>query len=149
MTGRIAGCFESREPRALAREMCGAMLMEQDTRNCWTLAEALGHSGPNRLQHFLSRAAVDHDTARDRIAACTAGELADTQAVLVVDETGDEKSSTDCVGAARQYSGALGGIGLCQVSPRTSPTPPPVDTPRSTVPSTWARTGQPTKNAAC
>jgi len=36
--------------------------------------------------------------------------------VLVVDETGDEKSSTDCVGAARQYSGALGGIGLCQVA---------------------------------
>ena len=46
----------------------------------------------------------------------TAGELADDQAVLVVDETGDEKSSTDCVGAARQYSGALGGIGLCQVA---------------------------------
>jgi SRSO17 transposase len=33
-----------------------------------------------------------------------------------VDETGDEKSSTDAVGAARQYSGALGGIGLCQVA---------------------------------
>ncbi|WP_257230962.1 transposase [Streptomyces sp. UH6] len=29
---------------------------------------------------------------------------------------GDEKSSTDCVGAVRQYSGALGGIGLCQVA---------------------------------
>lgn len=34
----------------------------------------------------------------------------------MVDETGDEKSSTDAVGAARQYSGALGGIGLCQVA---------------------------------
>lgn len=116
VTGRITDCFGRREPRALAREMCEAMLMEQDTRNCWTLAEALGHSGPHRLQHFLSRAAVDHDTARDRIAMWTAGELADGQAVLVVDETGDEKSSTDCVGAARQYSGALGGIGLCQVA---------------------------------
>jgi SRSO17 transposase len=28
--------------------------------------------------------------------------------VLVVDEAGDEKSSTEAVGAARQYSGALG-----------------------------------------
>jgi SRSO17 transposase len=36
--------------------------------------------------------------------------------VLVVDETGDEKSSTDAVGAAYQYSGALGGVGLCQVA---------------------------------
>lgn len=32
------------------------------------------------------------------------------------DETGDAKSSTDAVGAARQYSGALGGVGLCQVA---------------------------------
>lgn len=43
-------------------------------------------------------------------------QLADSQAVLVVDETGDAKSSTDAVGAAQQYSGALGGIGLCQVA---------------------------------
>lgn len=67
--------------------------MEHDTRNCWTLAEALGHSGSHRLQHFLSRAAVDHDTARDRIAAWTAGELAYDQAVLVVDETGETKNA--------------------------------------------------------
>ncbi|MFG2526111.1 transposase [Streptomyces sp. NPDC048527] len=56
--------------------------------------------------------------ARDRIAAWAAGELADPDAALIVDETGDEKSSTDCVGAARQYSGALAGIGLCQVAVR-------------------------------
>jgi hypothetical protein len=116
VTGQIVDCFERREPRTLAREMTEAMLMELDTRNCWTLAEALGHAGPHRLQHFLSRAVVDHDLAHDRIAAWTAGELADQDAVLIVDETGDAQSSTDCVGAARQYSGALGGIGLCQVA---------------------------------
>ncbi|MFF4305359.1 transposase [Streptomyces sp. NPDC001601] len=96
--------------------MCEAMLMELDTRNCWTLAEALGHSGPHRLQHFLARARDEHDLARDRLAAWIASELADDQAVLVVDETGDEKSSTDAVGAAHQYSGTLGGVGLCQVA---------------------------------
>ncbi|MCZ1021177.1 transposase [Streptomyces noursei] len=110
VTHEIVDCFERSEPRALAREMCEAMLMELDTRNCWTLAEALGHAGPHRLQHFLSRAVIDHDLARDRIAAWTAGQLADPEAVLIVDETGDEKSSTDCVGAARQYSG-----GHCQL----------------------------------
>ncbi|MDH6221726.1 SRSO17 transposase [Streptomyces pseudovenezuelae] len=76
--------------------------------------KALDHRGP----HLLSLAAVDHDLARDRIAAWTSDELADPDAVLIVDETGDEKSSTDCVGAARQYSGALGGIGLRQVTVR-------------------------------
>ncbi|MER6076494.1 transposase [Streptomyces sp. NPDC001817] len=112
----VAGRFPRREPRLLAREMAKGMLMELDTRNCWTLGEALGHSGPHRLQHFFSRGAWDHDLARDRLMTWAAGELADDQAVLIVDETGDEKSSTDCVGAARRYSGALGGIGLCQVA---------------------------------
>ncbi|MFQ6852599.1 transposase [Streptomyces sp. 35M1] len=73
--------------------------MELDTRNCWTLAEALGHCGPHRLQHFLARARIDHDPARDGLAAWITSELADDQAVLVVDETGDEKSSGDAVGA--------------------------------------------------
>ena len=90
--------------------------MDVQRVSCWTLAEALGHSGPHRLQHFLSRAVWHHDAARDRLACWAVAELADDQAVLVVDETGDEKSSTDAVGASRQYSGALGGIGLCQVA---------------------------------
>ncbi|MGI5133943.1 MULTISPECIES: IS701 family transposase [unclassified Streptomyces] len=115
-TAGIADCFARREPRLLVREMCEAMLMELDTRNCWTLAEALGHCGPHRLQHCLARAAFDHDLARDRLAVWTAGELADGQAVVIADETGDAKSSTEAVGAAYQYSGALGGVGLCQVA---------------------------------
>jgi SRSO17 transposase len=36
--------------------------------------------------------------------------------VLIVDETADEKSSSDCAGAARQYSGTAGGIAMCQVA---------------------------------
>ncbi|MFE2336561.1 hypothetical protein [Streptomyces coelicoflavus] len=54
----VANCVTRREPRLLAREMCEAMLMELDTRICWTLAEALGHCS-YRLQHFLARAHVD------------------------------------------------------------------------------------------
>jgi SRSO17 transposase len=36
--------------------------------------------------------------------------------VLIVDETADEKSSADCAGASRQYSGTVGGIAMCQVA---------------------------------
>ena len=36
--------------------------------------------------------------------------------VLIVDETADEKSSADCAGAARQYSGTVGGTAMCQVA---------------------------------
>lgn len=116
LMGQLADCFPRRDSRLLAREMTQAMLMELERRNCWTLAEALGHDGPHRLQHFLSRGAWDQDAARDRLATWACGQLADEQAVLILDETGDAKSSTDCVGAAHQYSGALGGVGLCQVA---------------------------------
>jgi SRSO17 transposase len=36
--------------------------------------------------------------------------------VLVADETAGEKSSAACAGAARQYSGTVGGIAMCQVA---------------------------------
>jgi len=48
--------------------------------------------------------------------AWAAGHLDDGDGVLIVDETADEKSSADAVGAARQYSGTLGGVALCQVA---------------------------------
>ena len=37
----------------------------------------------------------------------------DGDAVLIVDETADEKSSGNAAGAARQYSGTVGGTALC------------------------------------
>ncbi|MFB0627018.1 hypothetical protein [Streptomyces sp. AB3(2024)] len=44
--------------------------------NRWTLAEALGHSGPRRLQHFPARAVWGNDAARDRPADWSVGHLA-------------------------------------------------------------------------
>ena len=112
----IAHCFARREARETARQLTAGLLLELDTRNCWTLAEALRHRGPHRLQHLLSRARLDHDRAREEVAGMVIDHLAGQDVVLVVDETGDAKSSTGCVGAGRQYSGALGGVGLCQVA---------------------------------
>ncbi|MFD9442314.1 IS701 family transposase [Streptomyces sp. NPDC060006] len=114
--GLVADCFPRRETRSALRVLTEAVLMGLERIDCWTLAEVLGHPGPHRLQHFLSRAVWDHEAVRTRLAAFAVDQLADGQAVLVVDETGDAKSSTDAVGAAQQYSGALGGIGLCQVA---------------------------------
>src|SRR4029079_6364691 len=96
--------------------MVSGLLMELDDYNCWTIAEAAGHRGPHRLQHLLSRAIWDHQQVLDIEAAWAARHLDDGDAVLIVDETADEKSSADAVGAARQYSGTVGGIALCQVA---------------------------------
>jgi SRSO17 transposase len=96
--------------------MVGGLLMELDDYNCWTITEAVGHRGPHRLQHLLSRAVWDDRQVLDIVSAWAAGHLDDGDAVLIVDETADEKSSADAVGAARQYSGTVGGIALCQVA---------------------------------
>jgi SRSO17 transposase len=96
--------------------MLSGLLMELDDHNCWTIAEAIGHRGPHRLQHLLSRAVWDDQQVLDIASAWAAGHLDDGEAVLIVDETADEKSSADAAGATRQYSGTAGGIALCQVA---------------------------------
>jgi SRSO17 transposase len=96
--------------------MVSGLLMELDDHNCWTIAEAAGHRGPHRLQHLLSGAVWDDEQALDIASAWAAGHLDDGDGVLIVDETADEKSSGSAVGAARQYSGTVGGIALCQVA---------------------------------
>jgi SRSO17 transposase len=116
LLGRVAGCFPRRETRQCCGQMMTGLLMELDDHNCWTIAEALGHRGPHRLQHLLSRAVWDDQQVLDIAAAWAAGHLDDGHAVLIVDETADEKSSADAAGAARQYSGTVGGIALCQVA---------------------------------
>jgi hypothetical protein len=54
--GQVAGCFPRRETRQAASQMAAGLLMELEDCNCWSIAEAAGHSGPHRLQHLLSRA---------------------------------------------------------------------------------------------
>jgi len=114
--GQVAGCFPRRETRQCCGQMVHGLLMELDDHNCWTIAEAIGHRGPHRLQHLLSRAVWDDQHLVDIASAWAAGHLDDGDAVLIVDETADEKSSADCAGAARQYSGTAGGVALCQVA---------------------------------
>jgi SRSO17 transposase len=116
LLGRVAGCFPRRETRQSCGQMVSGLLMELDDHNCWTIAEAVGHRGPHRLQHLLSRAVWDDQQVLDIAAAWAVSHLDDGDGVLIVDETADEKSSTDAAGAARQYSGTVGGIALCQVA---------------------------------
>jgi SRSO17 transposase len=74
------------------------------------------------MQHLLSRARCDDQAMLDAAADWTFEQLDGEQggtggdAILIVDETSDEKSSADCVGVARQYCGATSGVALCQVA---------------------------------
>lgn len=116
---RVASCFTRREPRLTCRDMVNGFLMELEDHNCWTMSEAAGHETPGKMQHLLSRAAVDEAAMAEETASWAAGHLTEGRdrgdVVFIVDETGDAKASADCVGASRQYSGTLGGTALCQV----------------------------------
>nr|WP_175548749.1 transposase [Mangrovactinospora gilvigrisea] len=113
---QIAPCFPRRESRQGFRQLMTGMLMEVEDRNCWSLAEALGHPGPHRRQNLLSRAAWDDAEVLAATARWAMDQLGYADPVLIADETGDAKSSTDAVGAAFQCSGALRGVALCQVA---------------------------------
>ena len=81
-----------------------------------------GTAARARMQHLLSRARCDDRAMLDEAADWTIGQLHGEQdgdsgnAVLIVDEISDVKSSAGCAGAARQYCGAAGGVALCQVA---------------------------------
>ena len=115
LLGQVAGCFPRRETRQTCAGMLNGLLMELEDQNCWTIAEAIGDRRPYRLHHFLSRASWDEELLVDTAAVWAAARLGDGDGILIIDETGDGKSSTDAAGAARQYSGSVGGVALCQV----------------------------------
>jgi SRSO17 transposase len=73
--GQVAGCFPRRETRQAASQMAAGLLMELEDCNCWSIAEAAGHSGPHRLQHLLSRAVWDEQRLLDTAAAWAVGTL--------------------------------------------------------------------------
>src|SRR5262249_22388041 len=58
----------------------------------------------------------DEGQARGGGSAWAVSHLDEGMAVLIVDEPADERPSAEAAGAARQYSGTLGGMGLCQVA---------------------------------
>ncbi|MFF0695144.1 IS701 family transposase [Streptomyces tendae] len=114
--GRIAGRFARVEPRFRARQLILGLLADLPRKNCWTIAEHVGDATPGGLQHLLGRAKWDADLVRDDLRDFVLEHLADDEAVLVVDETGDLKKGTHTVGVQRQYTGTAGRIENSQVA---------------------------------
>ena len=108
MLGRIAGRFARVEPRRRVRAFVAGLLAELPRKNCWTLAEHAGEASPDGIQHLLARAVWDADAVRDDVRGYVIEHLADPDAVLVVDETGDLKKGSATVGVQRQYTDTAG-----------------------------------------
>jgi hypothetical protein len=81
----------------------------------YLLAEHSGAERPYRMQSLLGRSRWEADRLRDEVRAYALEALSESDAVLVVDETGFVKKGDHSVGVARQYSGAAGRIENSQV----------------------------------
>jgi SRSO17 transposase len=112
---RIAGRFTRVEPRRTARAFVTGLLAGLPRTNCWTLAEHAGDTTPDKMQNLLSRASWDADDVRDDVRDLAVDHLGTTEAMLVIDETGDLKKGTATLGTQRQYTGTAGRIENAQV----------------------------------
>ena len=112
----IAGRFARVETRRRVRGFLLGLLADLPRKNCWSIAEHAGDGDPHGMQYLLGRASWDTDGVRDDLRDYVTTELGDSDAVLVVDETGDVKKGTATVGVQRQYTGTAGRIENAQVA---------------------------------
>jgi SRSO17 transposase len=111
LMGRLGPLFARVEPFAQAGKYVRGLMSDLPRKNCWTLAEYAGDSTPDRMQRLLERASWDTFTAMATVRDFVAEHLADDgQCVLVLDESGDEKTGTGTCGVKRQYVGCAGKV---------------------------------------
>ena len=112
---RLAPLFKRPEPRARVLGYLQGLLSNVERKNSWQLAEFIGDTTPDGVQHLLERAHWDADLARDILRDYVTEHLGDAEAVLIVDETGFIKKGRHSAGVKRQYSGTAGRIENSQV----------------------------------
>jgi SRSO17 transposase len=88
------------------------LLSHLPRKNCWTLAEYAGDATPDRMQRLLERASWDSTAAMGTVREFVAEHMDDGTgvAMLVLDESGDEKPGTATCGVKRQYVGCVGKV---------------------------------------
>jgi SRSO17 transposase len=150
LMGCLAGCFARVEPRRQARKYVTGLISDVPRKNCWALVEQAGDATPDKMQRLLERAAWDAGAAMRAVrgfAVVRLGELAD--AVLVLDESGQEKAGEHTAGVQRQYLGCAGRAGSPMGSTSSTPaTPPRPGMPSSPPGCMCPRAGPMTRNDA-
>jgi SRSO17 transposase len=116
----LAGVFGRREPRAHAMSYIRGLCSDLPRKNGWSIAEWAGDERPDGKQRLLYKNKWDESAVRDLVRAFAARHLADPDAGLVFDETGQEKAGTRTAGVGRQYTGTAGKITNAVVAVYTS-----------------------------
>jgi SRSO17 transposase len=111
LLGRLGAHFARVEPLTQAGKYVCGLLSDLPRKNCWTLAEYAGDHTPDRMQRLLDRASWDTDAAMGTVRGFVAEHLGGGGlCVLVLDESGQEKTGTATCGVKRQYVGCAGKV---------------------------------------
>ena len=116
---RFRGCFRSRtrDTSENAHLYLRAQLTLETERNFANMERRVQGGDGQALQHFMSNAPWQGQAVFQQIQSELKGRTELKQgAVLILDESPDEKAGTHSVGASRQHNGRQGKVDLCQVS---------------------------------
>lgn len=114
LLSRVGTVFARREPRLQAGKYVRALTAEVPRKNGWQIAESVGDATPDATQRLLNHAVWDEHAAMGIVAGFVAEHLdaadVDPHAVVVLDESGQEKKGEHTAGVKRQYVGCAGRV---------------------------------------
>ncbi len=112
--GEFDDCFGRSEPRECLQTYVSGQLSDLPRKSIEPIALA-AKIPPRTLQYFLSSVQWDEQRMRDRIQWIVARDHNHSQAIGVIDETGNPKKGRHTCGVQRQYCGNTGKIDNCVV----------------------------------
>ncbi|MGV9387111.1 IS701 family transposase [Nonomuraea sp. NPDC003707] len=113
LMGRVDAVFARREPWLQAGKYVRALTAEVPRKNGWQIAEWASDASPDKTQRLLNHAVRDEHAAMEMVAAFVGEHLRivdDPFAVVVLDESGQEKKGASTAGVKRQYVGCAGRV---------------------------------------
>lgn len=113
LLARVGMVFARREPRLQAGKYVRALTAEVPRKNGWQIAEWAGDASPDKTQRLLNHAVWDEHAAMGVVAGFVTEHLGigdDPLAVVVLDESGQEKKGESTCGVKRQYVGCAGRV---------------------------------------
>lgn len=109
----FSACFSRRPQREAASRYLDGLLNDSERKSMQAMHGRLSDPGQYQaLQHFITDSPWD----AERVWAQLRAVVPVRTGVLAIDDTGFPKQGTDSVGVQRQYCGALGKVGNCQVA---------------------------------
>src|SRR5690349_13808393 len=113
---QFAMLFGRKEAQRRSEQYLRGLLVQQtDRRNAENVAEAIAGATPRTLQRLLTEAPWPTEPLIDRLQAYLGARLNTPEGIFVLDESGFPKQGRQSVGVTRQYCGALGKVGNCQM----------------------------------